>query len=329
MSKAIIFPIIIALCAAASLTAEDPQFPGIVGALHFGSRQPTWRPDWPDDVPPDAFAVRGSRVPRSLTVTVEATGEGAADGPGAEYAAAWSPPGSVVRRPLFTPGAAYSLSLDYDAAGRVRGYKVEPLAEEAGAGGSPAPSGETVVLAYGPDGSLVSAERKSEGKRTAVSFAREGDRLEELSFDEEGVPTGRVSWRFAGEHLVAADVYGENGEVSASIRYDYDSDGRAVRVEAGEYAAEAFYDASGRPRLLSVRSGPEGKTEVRRYQWDERGLLVKEFSTDDEGTEFETAYTYAFDAAGEWIVRDSARMVERFGAGFPEKGPRVLRKIHY
>ncbi len=327
MRKAIIFPIIISLCAAVILTAEDPQFPGIIGVLRFGLLRPDWRPDWPADVPPDAFAVRGSRVPRSLTVAVEAAGEGAADGPGAEYAAAWSP--SAVRRPLFTPDSVYFLSFDYDAAGRVRGFRIEPLARPSGDGGSPAPSVETVVLAYGPDGSLVSAERKSEGKRTAVSFSREGNRVEEFSFDEEGVPVGRVSWRFAGEHLVAADVYGEDGEVSASTRYDYDSAGRVVRVEAGEYAAEAVYDASLRPRLLSIRSAPEGKTEVRRYQWDERGLLVKEFSTDDEGTELETAYTYAFDAAGEWTVRNSARMVERFGAKLPEKGPRVLRKIHY
>jgi hypothetical protein len=324
MRKAIIFLILVALLAAPTLSAEGEEPVRVVEVLHFGGLPLLWRPDWPAEVPPDAFAVPGKRAPRHLAVSIEASG----DEDPVVYIAAWDAAGSARERPWFLVEQAYSLEFVYDNRGRVRSCAIAPHPSDAAPDGD-ASAGETVYPVFGPDGALLSAKSVAEGRTASVSFFREGNTVEELAYDEEGLLSGRVSNRFGGQLLVSVETFSEDGTTAAYAGYGYDAHGRVVRVSADEYEAEAFYDSLGRPLRRVVLSGPEKERNERRYQWDERGLLVREFAVDSEGKETEISYSYSFDSRGDWVVRESSVFAERYGIRAPERGARVVRKFTY
>lgn len=317
MRNPIILPILAAAFAFSSSAAAAQEPPRVAETLFFGDRSPEWRPDWPADLPPDAFSLRGSRPPRSVVVSIE----GSDDESSVEYSARWSVAGAIVERPLFAAGSVFALSFDRDD--RVRGYRIAPI--EASEGEKSAD--ESVRLIHSSDGTLAAAERKTAEGSVSSTFSYRGSQFEELSFDEEGLLVGRSVCDFSGPLLVACSSYAEDGSFSASARFDYDAHGRVVRVESAESSSETVFDADGRPAF--VRAAADAERTERRFQWDERGLLVREFLTDAGGETLEISYSYDFDARGEWIARDSSLFVDRFGTRAPEKGPRVLRKIGY
>jgi hypothetical protein len=238
-----------------------------------------------------------------------------------------------MRQPFFSGAAAFELSLDRTEAGRLRGYRIAPVEQGKGkkeaSKGADGASSETVTLAADSGGTPVSARRKTADSTVFSRFSAAGGEVEELSFDEKELLSGRTVCRYSGALLTLVSAFAEDGGVSSSVRYDYDSLDRVVRVEAAEYSAETVYGADGNPRFVRAASGAEAKQIERRFQWDERGLLVREFSRDADGKPTETAYSYVFDAAGQWIERRAVNYAERFGVRGPEKGARVLRKISY
>ena len=249
--------------------------------------------------------------------------EEAEEGVTVEYATRWSASGSVLERPLFSSGSPFALSFERDAGGRVRGYRIAATGSSGGEGAS----AETVRLGFSTGGTLSSAVRDASAEVSSSSFAFFLNGVEELSFNGEKLLTARSVYEFVGERLAFSINYAEDGSVADSIRYDYDSGGRVVRIESGDFAAETLYDAAGRP--LFVRSDNKTERTERRFQWDDRGLLVRELSAAADGNLLETVYSYTFGAFGEWTTRDSVRFVSRFGTAAPEKGPSVLRKILY
>ncbi|MFA6508321.1 MAG: hypothetical protein WCT14_19620 [Treponemataceae bacterium] len=363
MRKLAFFSILFVLLVFANAGIGAQETPTIGEVLSVADQSIAWRPDWPSDLPPDAFALKGVKQAASITLMIETpeTSEASADtsaekssekSSAVAYLVRWSPSGAILRRPYFSSAAAYALTFERDATDRPSGYEIEIIASDkassvtkagetkksaadkktekmpesaktsAESKGAEDSATESVSLTYGQDGALSGAERKTEGKREKSVFTAIADVLQELSYDEGGKAIGRIAYSFISSGLTEVRSYEEDGKETERVRFDYDSGGRITRVRTAELSIESLYNAAGYP--LFARSSSE-----RRFQWDERGLLVRESITASDGKTAETAYSYSFDSFGEWTERRSFTYVERFGIRVPEKGGRVLRKITY
>jgi len=288
--------------------AETPN-PALVLAL--GDQPPRWRPDWPAEIPPDAFLLRGGRTARAVSVSVESSGS---------YLARWSPLGRILERPFFWAGSAYALSFARGASGLPASYRL--------AGAGEGPGTESVSLSFSADGTLAAAERRNPDASIVSRFHPFGSTLEELEYDQEGRAAARRSVLFSREGPRAAYFYSDGGESAPAASFDYDSGGRATRIVYGERVFEAVYGARDLP--VAVRGAGGAVPGERRYQWDERGLLSRETVFGEDGATLEeTAYAYEFDAYGEWTVRRALKYAHRFGIWAPERGVLVRRGIDY
>lgn len=349
--------------------AAAPSALPILEVLAVAGRGVEWRPDWPAELPPDAFAVKSRKRVASISLTAESSDQ-AEEASSSAYLARWAASGALLERPYFFAGAVFILRFERDPSGRiVRFSTAEAPAEKNGAAEKDSGTGketpgsgarkiveqkngaeksggkksetsgvepETVSLAYGSDGALSSAARKKDGTLQTSRFSAYGSGWEEIAYDEDGTAVGRIACFFIPAGLAEARLYAEDGAETSLIRFDYDSDDRITRVQTADSSIEALYAPSGsdggssaRPLFTRLYAGKDAKPIERRFQWDERGLLVRETLVAADGKAEETSYSYSFDSFGEWTERRAFRQAEKFGIKAPEKGDRVLRKIVY
>ncbi len=286
------------------------SLPSPAAVLAFGDRPPFWTPDWPDELPPDAFALRGGAKARAVAVSVEGL---------SEYVSRWSASGKVIERPFFWAESGYSLAFERAASGRPSRYR---LIDGEGA------ESDSVSLSFSAEGALSSCERSSGDRPSRSGFYPFGSVVEEIRYVEDGIAEARASFDFAREGLRSIASVSADGTAETIASYDYDAGGRISAVSTADSQRSAVYGEDGLPRAVRVAVAASGKTVERRLQWDERGLLVREFVfSDDAGVEI--AYDYDFDRKGEWIARRATRYVERFGVRIPEAGDIVRRRIDY
>lgn len=317
-----------------------------------------WRPDWPPNLPPDAFSLpantRAGTAGKglcSISLSLEP-----------ELRAAWDTEERLFEFPHFWRGAFYRIKVRYDAGGTFRGLFLAGAVPADGTadgsvlefeleqpGGIAGPfllrSGDRVfwiVMAGGAEGMDGGAGGMDGG----------GDMVSETWYDGEGNFFGLVTCRFAGNGG-AKGMDGGAGDHIASLEirdrwaesYRYYSGGTVTRVEspAGVYtavygekgplyreytSAPAFASGAGLedPPVSAAASFPP-ETD---FQWDERGFLVL-LRNRDAGGVFagEFRYEYGTDNRGNWTVRRETEMVRRPGLLVPVFRGELRRRITY
>ena len=215
----------------------------------------SWRPDWPPELPPDAFslAVNVRTVPpvvpgregiRSVSLSTEP-----------ELRVARDAEGRFREFPHFWKGAFYRTKVRYDAGGKLRGLSLTGLAPEDGMAEGPALDFELELP--GGDGAPFMVRSGDRVFWIVVAGGVEGmdgggDTVSETWYDGEGNFFGLVTCRFAGNGGAERMDGGAGGHiVSLEIRdrwtesYRYYSGGALTRVESPGGVYTAVYGEKG------------------------------------------------------------------------------------
>ena len=186
--------------------------------------------------------------------------------------------------------------------------------------------------------------------RRVYVYDAAGNVVEETAFDTQGRRLGRYVKLYDGRcRLTQSDsiAEGENQVFRGHKRtvYTLDANGRMVGEATYTIEGEALkpedyglgyqkqihlYDAAGR-RVITQRLTEEGRlfrTLVTRF--DAKGNEVESAEYDsDGGVQSRTAYSYVFDARGNWVKQVTSQWVTRDGKSFFEPEGVSYREITY
>jgi hypothetical protein len=305
---------------AAAEEAAPPFIPLLPLILAVERGEIPWTPDWPPEIPPDAFAVPAGR-PVSITLSTE----------GGEYRLRRNSRGLLEEFPLLLDGAFVQARVRFGPGGEILMFSIASEPERV-VEFQPVPPGEP------------SLARFSVGEETwfvAGQYAGEG--YTETWYDGEGGFQGFFQTGLGEGRIISREGISSSGEVRG--RYYYDGFGNVSEIDGEPGVFSALYTGLNRPRYWEFRpaggdapgagEGEAGDTApaetARRYvlQWDERGLLVR-LSGGAEGEDGEEyRYDYSLDSRGNWTERRERRMIRRFGALAAGPGPVIRRRIEY
>ncbi|MDR3173835.1 MAG: hypothetical protein LBU19_06280 [Treponema sp.] len=317
-----------------------PLGPVLAEAVYGDGR---WRPDWPLEIAPDAFAVRGAAA---VTVELGALWETGEDSAGAEsrelpaqgsryrgipYHLTRNPGGrpAAFPMPLAEGGTLVFAQVEvrYGGEDGIEELRIlippgeEPAGQETDAEmppwtvlfpapwlpGTP-PAGEPVKVQRGED-------------LYYVFFSGNRDLIAETWYDPPGNFAAYFETRIGGEGRRVIGLEGRNyrGE------YSYESGGNLSEYSGDQGLFSAIYGAQGRPLYW---------TAGREYglQWDEEGRLrgMRDLAPQGPG-EGPAAfrYEYEFDSRGNWVRRREIALFLRENLLLPGRMQETVRQIDY
>jgi hypothetical protein len=333
------FPLIPALEAACS--GFSPGTPGFV-----------WQPDWPVDIPPDAFTVKGDAALIRLSGTSAPPGNpaGTETEPETlvpfEYRLRRDDRGRPLEFPLSLEGRFWQIRADhapsggvtalfFDTAGEGEGDTETEVEQEPWIAGFPLP----YVPFESPAPKLPGeAVRVSRGEAAYfVLFEESGNYISESWYDPEGKLAGYfVSFfeEWEGRRRILS-ILGFDG----AERYHFESGAAvsAIRGLRGNFFA--FYGARG--QLLEREFAPAEPDAAPKpperfaFQWDEHLLLVsmRDISSSQSSEPVESPveyrYEYTLDRRGNWLSRRETAYVTRGGLLIPVGVKQTDRSILY
>ncbi|MDR1637231.1 MAG: hypothetical protein LBR93_07820 [Treponema sp.] len=320
--------------------------PGADSAAGSGS---AWQPDWPADIPPDAFSVKGEAALIRLSGTsARLNGQGpeaASPGP-FEYRLSRDSRGRLVEFPLSLGGDLFQIRADYAPSGGLAGLVFGGTGEGEG-GVEQTPWIAEFPLPYSPFESPApqfpgEAVRVSRGEAVYfVLFEEGGKYLSESWYDGEGNLAGYFVSLFEereGRRRILSVLNSDNAK-----RYYFDNQGHvsAIRGPWGNFSA--VYGARGQvlewefaPAGPDAEPAPPGRFAL---QWDERFLLVslrglspspsRSSAGIPDESPVEYRYEYALDRRGNWLSRRETAYVSRGGLLIPVGVKQIDRHILY
>ena len=186
--------------------------------------------------------------------------------------------------------------------------------------------------------------------RRVYTYDAAGNIIEEVAFDAQGKRLGRYVKVYDGRcRQTQSDsiAEGENQVFHGHKRtiYTFDPAGRVIgeatyTIEGDSVKPEDYrlgyqrqvhlYDAAGR-RIVTQRLTAEGKLyRINVTRFDARGNEVEEGVYDSEGgVVSRNAYSYEFDAHGNWVKQTTSEWVTRDGKSFFEPKEVSYREITY
>jgi hypothetical protein len=310
-------------CAFSFLSAEDDPVPGDDPAQDEAAGIPfivapiletisagnvLWRPDWPQEIPPDAFTLNHGRA--SL-IRINAGG--------VEYGIRRDGEGRLTEFPHPRGGLA-AVKVRYGPEGEISGIDAIP----AESGQSPwavffprdffVPGMESLVRA-GRDGVDLFAVVEETGSGVCETWYNAEGRA--LAYAVTSVQD------YGGRRIRSVEIRDASGVHGETCHFE--SGGRVSLVERGSVRAAAVYGRQ--PLYWDFTDGPEGEGEDdRRFslQWDENGFLVRMYGS---GGDFR--YSYDIDERGNWIRRREMVREEAFGLLVPVSQTEITREILY
>ncbi|MDR2136123.1 MAG: hypothetical protein LBO76_05860 [Treponema sp.] len=316
-----------------------------------------WRPDWPREIPPDAFAVEGA-----LDLGLD-PGEGVLG----RYRLARDAGGRLTDFPLALPspqGPVFAQArISYGGEGGITGIDIELPAPEPAPGAPPgaeaSDDAETSAGAEASDGAGIpdallfslrfeepyfpdSAAPPRAGvvygeRRYYVLFSAGVREIAETWFDPQGVCTAyaksriareaprsgaapaEAPWRITG--LEIAEYGPEGAPESRPALFHYESGGNLSESSGGYGSFSAIYGAAGRPLAWSRDSLNFS------LQWDQGGRLVR--LRDLTGSPADFRYDYEFDSRGNWVRRRETALVRAGNLLLPAYSRDLVRRIVY
>ena len=275
-----------------------------------------WRPDWPMDLPPDAFQLPESaassialRFPQGDALLLRRNSRGL-----------------LTEFPLLLGTAFYGTAIRRGPGGAVQGFRVADEPPWHIALFSPAASPGLPESAWVSDGAAV----------YGVRFFYASSQAWEVWHDAAGAVLGTYTYCRGGSDGKTRLTALQDGDGTLQEAYYYDAWGNvsAVRSSRGEFSA--LYAQQGRPRYWTRQlpppldgpgeAGGPGEAAPRReqyaLQWDEGALLRR--MTGGAGAGAVRDYTYRLDPRENWMERR-----ERSGKGSAPSPGHITRLIGY
>jgi hypothetical protein len=314
-----------------------------------------WQPDWPADIPPDAFSVKDAAFIR-LSGTASGRGGSAETETESlapfEYRLSRDSEGRLAEFPLSLGGGFFQIRADYAPSGGLAALFFDRTGEggagnagetETAAGAEQEPWLAEFPLPYTPFESPAprfpeEAARVSRGESVYfVLFEEGGKSLSESWYDPEGNLAGYFVFFFEegeGRRRILSFVSPGDAE-----RYYFESRAyvSAIRGSRGDFSA--VYGAGGQvlewefaPRGLEGTPAPPGHFSL---QWDERFLLVSMRADPSQSAGLpaespaEYRYDYSLDRRGNWLSRRETAYIKRGGLLIPAAARQIYRDILY
>jgi hypothetical protein len=317
---------IIPALSAQETDAEEVPSPGffplalvLEGAEYAGNG--VWRPDWPLEMPPDAFKVQLGEI-SAVSVKWD----------GFSLDLRFGSDGLVEKFPLMLDGRIAQASLVYNGDEQIRElaltfpsgedpWKMEFLEYRA--------SFPVLVRAFCLDTWYF------------IYYSRGVNGLIETWYDEEGnfLAAFNVSRTEIGKDLRIRAVldYSKPDEETA---YYYDSRGFLTGISGPGGIFNVLYYRDDLPRyreLLPAKGAAEEDSNAENnavgtgkfsLQWDETGRLLR-IAGETEDTREDYRYEYSLDDNGNWVERRETRMIRRLGLLVPSQGITFKRVLEY
>ena len=304
-------------------------FPIHIPSQMAAGGQVDWQPDWPANIPVDAFSILNDDVARRISALT-------LDGGGVSLTARRSAEGILTEFPVFLNGGFYQFSANLDSAGRIRGFTMD--------GENPL---EIEFLAFENSGGEPSLARIHQGESWFFASIMHSDALIlETWYDVDGNPlavftsqvfAGRAGWRpesYRSVLQVAPDPEGTGDTESeassqptapavSESRLYFDGAGNTTRIDADGHIFEALYSDN----ILSYWKKPDlGNVAL---QWDETGCLARMAGITQDDVPLDYRYQYRLDGRGAWTARLDVRMMLELGVLIPFPGDSFRRTIQY
>jgi len=272
-----------------------------------------WCPDWPADIPPDAFLTDGNRKARIIELSNEAD----------TFLLRRNSEGRLLEFPFFYKYGYAKVTAVYSASGCVSAMTVSIKNFASQDGGEQAEE-ETWDINFSAD-FLPYSELSTGGSFPPVTVTS-GDTVYFVFFFESPAFLTETWYDKDGNMLVfcKAPVYVENGawritsmQIFESpdprfIDYFYDSYGNISQVHSDDSVLSAIFTEN-RPVFWQ-------DTDLQyEFQWDNRRVLsVTRASGETEDLFTEYRYEYQFDSFGNWIKRSETAYRIQFGLLTPQ-----------
>jgi hypothetical protein len=307
--------------------AEDPAieapeddfiFPVYVLSQMSAGGKIEWRPDWPANIPVDAFDILNAAG--SVSALTLAGGE-------ISLTARRTGRGILTEFPVFLDGAFYQFSAKFDSAGAVSGFTMS--------GENPL---EIEFLAFENQSGEPSLARIQNGESWFfASISRQNSFVIETWYDVDGNPlavfTAELPESYRSVFKSVPDT--ENSEIIDAARDSpavpamserrvyFDGMGNATKIDSDGTVFEALYNGMAprywkRPDLGDVA-----------LQWDEEGRLVRMAGFAEDHAPLDFRYQYEFDAQGAWTERRSFNMKPEMDVLIPYPVDSFSRVIEY
>jgi hypothetical protein len=319
---------------------ETACFGGIFAPGADPAAASAWQPDWPADIPPDAFRVKGDAALIRLSGTLLRGREPETALSPFEYRLSRDGGGRLVEFPLSLGGDLFQIRADYAPSGGVAGLVFDGTGE-----GEAEAEREPWTAAFPlPYRLFESPAPKFPGEAARVSrgeavyfvlFEEGGNYLSESWYDPEGNLAGYFVSLFEeweGRRRIVSVL-----DFDGSKRYYFENRGyvSAIRGPGGNFSA--LYGARG--ELLEWELAPaEGELPPPgrfTLQWDEGFLLVNmgdsPFLPSAVPAEppLERRYEYTLDRRGNWLSRRETLYALRGGLLIPAGVKQIDRYILY
>ena len=293
----------------------------LYAADHEAGEAQIWRPDWPLELPPDAFRFKPEEIRR---VTIE--GEGVSFS--FQYGPEGAPRGRIEEFPFMLDNGIVQVRLVY------RGALISELLVESGEA-----SWALEILEY--EDSFPSVVRATPGDAWYfISLSRGGNQIIETWYDDVGEALGAYGYSLVtiGSKTGIRSVW-DYSSIQGLREYHYDSRGLITGDSGSGGLYGVLYYRDDLPRYWERRPRedhfPESGWAGNFYlQWDEQNVLLRIRGEDlqPEDGYVDYRYEYTLDERGNWIERRETRMISGgtgMGLLFPSAGTVFRRELEY
>ncbi|WP_304225544.1 hypothetical protein [Gracilinema caldarium] len=183
----------------------------------------------------------------------------------------------------------------------------------------------TIVVTEYLDNGPLRCQYKKDGENLFVLLRYWESGVEESWYTETGELETLYEYHFSQGNLGQISSISQDGSVVPITIMDYDAHNLVSSVTNGQSKFEFLYDGKNRIRLVREIAA-EGSLSERNFQYDERGLLVRQYGR-LKMENFEYRYKYSFDQRGFWTSCTVQAWNEQFGRLIPSTEIQINRTI--
>ncbi|GMO47219.1 MAG: hypothetical protein Ta2G_02590 [Termitinemataceae bacterium] len=272
-----------------------------VAEIDRSNARQLWQPDWPLDIPCDAFYAEGAS---SITLSA---GE-------AEYTVSYDAKGHLLRFPFLLNGTLVQVTCTRNKSGSVSSIALDTLDDT---------EIKIEFLEFDDDDRPTLARINANDTWSFASFNNAASI--EIVTDESGLLQGTFVMRKYQEKITTIEYTSAEDDSTKIAIFFYDSFGNVSGIERKDSTdntdnIEAYSAAFNKSGLIQWRR----LGNIYRFRWDEKKHLVELRA--DENIFF---YEYDFDKQGNWIERRELQQMESAGVLTTSSVTVTKRTIRY
>jgi hypothetical protein len=293
-----------------------------------------WKPDWPLEIPPDAFKVQSGEISACEIISDDFTLDFKID-----------EAGRAEKFPLMLNGEMAQAAIAYNWFSEIQELTIT------------FPSGDNpwdlefleyrnsfpyLVRAYcaGTEGADDDAAGGAEGSWYFIYYSYSRTEILETWYDETGNALGIYGFTLAEvgkmPRIRAIKDYSASASTDSDTELFYDSRSLVTGISGPAGLFNVLYFREDAQRYWERRptednaAGDDLITAGNfTLQWDEMGLLRRLSGEDGNGQLLDCRYEYTLDGMGNWIERQETRRIRDLGFLVPAPGTTVRRILEY